>query len=106
MKTIEEKIKAKQYSKQGIASAVVKRADISARERNRLLELVASVYTEPAATDSNPESRAPLSTKASRKLDDQLLRISFQLLGLCLEHKLSRKEIYKRLEARLMAGMG
>lgn len=40
------------------------------------------------------------------KLERQLLRIAFNLLGLCVEYKLSREEIYARLDKTLRAGMG
>ncbi len=111
---IEEKIKSKQYPSIGVASAVVKRADISTRERNRLLELVARAYRfEPDADPAEiPGVDPPFTAKNNWRpeplsdLDQKLLQIAFQLLGLCIEHKMSREEMYKRLEARLMAGMG
>jgi hypothetical protein len=133
MKTIQDKILAKQYPSRGVAAAVVRRSDISPQARNKLLALVEQAYAQKPApveidgigrevTNRDPVdvtivqppmrridlvSKYPITAaEAAAKLDQQLLKIAFQLLGLCIEHKLSREEMCKRLEVRLMAGMG
>lgn len=94
MKAIEEKIRNKQYSTLSIANAVVKRADISPQARNKLLELADKVYNAKPQPDHDP-----LPSDTIPKLDAALMRISYQLLVLCVEHKISRDEIHKKLES-------
>lgn len=111
---VEEKIKAKTYPRLGVARAVVKRASFTRADKARLLELAEKTY-KPAEQQSDHEpnklrsidfvSAYPPEVTDSR-LDQQLLLIAFKLLGLCIEHKLQREEVYKRLEERLKAGMG
>lgn len=119
MTEIEQKIRARAYKTKSVAGAVVKRADISPQKRNKLLALVEESYHEFAAEiepqdadeldDEDKQDvtivQPPKFMNGDKALDDKLLKISFNLLILCVEYKLSRKEIYKRLHDRLMAGI-
>lgn len=111
MKTIEDKIKSRQYATVGIASAVVKRADISAQQRNKLLELVKRTYEADEQPDSVPGVIVKLPSARTQfgklpTLDQHLLQISVKLLGLAIVHKMSREQIFAKLKAQLMAGVG
>lgn len=119
---VEQKIKAKVYPRLGVATAVVNRAGFTRADKARLVELANHVYTKPAEPVLNGGRIEPIvvlksahldGTRLSvnpptldQLLDQKLLLIAFQLLGLCVEYKMSREDMYARLEARLKAGMG
>lgn len=100
IRAIEQKILGQTYKTKGIAIATVKRVVAkNPKARATLLELVEKTYVSDVSASPPPLPPNDL-------LDQQLLRIAFQLLNLCIEHKLTRAEIYKRLDDRLQAGVG